>query len=181
MKIRSLFLAGPALAAGLACSTPSSAERTARTEPQDRPTEVGSAGTGMASGDLKGHASDQVIMGRIADASESSIVIESTSGDRHTLSLVDQTVVTISGRDSSASSLQPGQDVRASFNEVEGRNVAVRVEATPLPGSDTYTPASPPGTSPTESAPGTATPPMHPGSTGEPVRTEPSPTGRTGG
>ncbi len=67
MMTRALFLALPAVA-GLACSTTHSIAPPA---PQGRAAarEVGSAGTGMASGDVKGHASDQVITGRVANAS----------------------------------------------------------------------------------------------------------------
>jgi hypothetical protein len=175
MITRALFLALPAVA-GLACSTTHS-DKTARTDKGGTAREVGSAGTGMASGDVKGHASDQVITGRVANASPGALVIESATGERQTLSLVEQTVVTIDGRDSSVSSLQAGQDVRASFNEVNGQRVAVKVEAMPMRGSDTYTPASPPGTSPTEAAPGTSpNPPMHPGTSDMPAPSQPAPT-----
>lgn len=153
MRIRSLFMALPAVALGLACSTPSKAH-TARSEQQRG---VGTAGTGMASSDVKAHASDQVITGRVATASGGSLVIESTNGDRHTLALVDQTVVTLDGHDSNVSALQPGQDVRASFNEQDGRQVAVKVEAKPVTGASPYAPASPPGTAPAEMPPGDTT------------------------
>ncbi len=153
MRIRSLFMAMPAVALGLACSTPSSKSHTTARAEQDR--SVGSAGTGMASGDMKGHASDQVIMGRLAETSGGSLVIESTGGDRHTLSLVDQTVITVDGRQGSAAELHAGQEVRASFNEQDGRQVAVKVEATPAAGgANPYAPASPPGTAPSEMPPG---------------------------
>lgn len=152
MRIRSLFMALPAVALGLACSTMGSGDRSARAGQDERGTatagttrqpEVGSAGTGMT-GDLKGHASDQIITGRIADASEGSLVIESETGERQTVSVVDQTVVTIDGSDSSAASLTPGQDVRVSFNEQDGRHVAVKVEAMGMTGTDVR-PEVPPG------------------------------------
>lgn len=181
MRIRSLFMALPAVALGLACSTTGgSSDRTARAGQEPR--EVGSAGTGMAAGDVKGHASDQVISGRVADATDGSLVIESATGERHTLSLVDQTVVTLDGRDSSASALQRGQDVRASFNEMDGRHVAVKVEAMPATGSGTYTPASPPGTSPTDMPPGGRMhTPANPPSSDSPSSPSTTPGGSGGG
>lgn len=152
MRIRASYVGVPALLLGLACSTPGTHSRTARAGETKQGTQVepGSAGTGMAAGDVKGHASDRVISGRIADASDSSLVIESSSGERQTLSLVDQTVVTMDGRQSSVSSLEAGQDVRASFNEQDGKNVAVKIEAQPKAGAGVYTPGSPPGTAPAE-------------------------------
>ena len=149
MRIRTSYLGLPVLLLGLACST-AGTHRTARAG-DTRPA-PGSAGTGMASGELKGHASDHIISGRIANASDSALVIESNTGERQTLSLVDQTVVTMDGRDSSVSSLEAGQDVRASFNEQDGRNVAVKIEAQPKAGTGVTTPGSPPGTAPSDNA-----------------------------
>lgn len=156
MKIRSLFMALPAVALGLACSTMGSGDRTARSGHREPGTATAgttttTAPTTTAPGgmsDVKGHPSDQVITGRIADASAGSLVIESDQGQRHTLAVVEQTTVTVDGSDSTASALVPGQDVRASFNEQDGRNVAVKVEAMRAPGTDTYTPGSPPGALP---------------------------------
>ncbi len=155
MRIRSLYMALPAVA-GLACSTTGSGDRTARGGGEPSPPTAGTTTTteprgGMSTsgeGDIKGHDSDQVITGRIADASAGSLVIESDKGERHTLAVVDQTTVMVDGSDSSASALMAGQDVRASFNEQDGRNVAVKVEAMRAPGTDTYTPGSPPGSLP---------------------------------
>lgn len=152
MKIRASYLGLPVLVLGLACSTTHT--RTARAENTSQGTqaEPGSAGTGMAPGELKGHASDRVITGRIANASDRAIVIDSNDGQRQTLSLADQTVVTLDGQQSSASSLEAGQDVRASFNEQDGRNVAVKIEAQPKPGAGVYAPAAPPGTAPSDNS-----------------------------
>jgi hypothetical protein len=149
MRIHASYLGLPALLLGLACSTPGTHSRTARADRASQPA-PGSAGTGMTSGDVKGHASDHVISGRIANASDSSLVIESSSGERQTLSLVDQTVVMMDGRTTSVSSLEAGQEVRASFNEQDGKNVAVKIEAQPKAGAGVYTPGSPPGTAPAE-------------------------------
>ncbi len=156
MKILASYLGLPALVLGLACSTTGTHTRTARAgESPAVPgaqAEPGSAGTGTAPGELKGHASDQVITGRIADASDKQVVIDSSDGRQQTLSVADQTVVTLGGQESSASSLQPGQDVRASFNEQDGRNVAVKIDAQPIPGTGVTTPGSPPGTAPSENS-----------------------------
>jgi hypothetical protein len=94
---------------------------------------TGSTPGGVAS-ELKGHASDKLISGRVAEVSADRLSITSDQGGNEDLQLVDQTVVQIDGRDAHASDLKQGQDVRASYNDVDGQRVAVKVEAA-APGS----------------------------------------------
>ena len=50
-------------------------------------------------------------------------------GEEKTLELVPQTMVKVDGQDATRTELKEGQEVRASFNQVEGRDVAVQIEA----------------------------------------------------
>jgi hypothetical protein len=78
---------------------------------------------------VKGHAEDSVVSGKIARVLRRSVVIVSDSGDQSSLLIVPETTIEVDGRDAHRSDLQEGQDVRASFDEVNGRNVAVRIRA----------------------------------------------------
>jgi hypothetical protein len=135
MNIRAISLALPVLALGLACKTSGSTSGSAQAEPAQgsstaTATSKGDTGiTGSASSDMKGHASDRVVSGRVASASDDELVIESDQGSRQTLRIVDETLVTVDGQDRKATDLKEGQQVRASFNELEGKQVAVKVEA----------------------------------------------------
>lgn len=79
--------------------------------------------------EIKGHASDEVITGRIAKVSRRSISIAADTGEEKTLQLAPETTVVIDGQEAQRSQLQEGQEVRASFNQVYGRDVAVEVHA----------------------------------------------------
>lgn len=156
MDIRKMALALP-LAFGVACST-SQSNRTAKTEEPAAPagteaTREGSPGaagsdaeggrvatgpTGTTSGDttamagtsdLKGHASDRVLMGKVESVSSRSLAIQSDMGDSRTLEIVPETIITVDGRDGSFSDIREGQPIRASFNEQDGKQIAVKVEA----------------------------------------------------
>jgi hypothetical protein len=139
MKIRVLTLALPA-ALGLACShsqgtrTASSGQTEAGTATAGTESSSGTAGTsgisGSAPGELKGHDSDRIVSGTVADASGSALIIESQTGERQTLKVVDETTIVMTdGTDGNASDLRPGQEVRASFNDQSGEQVAVKVIA----------------------------------------------------
>jgi hypothetical protein len=121
MKIPVFTLVLPA-ALGLACSH-AQGSRTASASGQDE------AGVATASADLKGHDTDRVVSGTVADASGSSLVIQSPTGERQTLMIVEETSVLVDGIAGRASDLKPGQEVRASFNEQSGEPVAVKVLA----------------------------------------------------
>jgi hypothetical protein len=79
--------------------------------------------------DVKAHASDEVVSGRISKVSRSSVELESTDGKKKTLQLVPQTAIRVDGQDAQRSELKEGQEVRASFNKVDGKDVAVEIQA----------------------------------------------------
>jgi hypothetical protein len=126
------------------------------------------SGTATADDDLKGHESDELVSGKLTKVSDRSIEIESAQGEQKTLQVVPETLVTIDGRDAQASELQEGQEIRASFNTVEGRDVAVQIKAGQDTGMGTMQ-----GGSPGTMDPG-STGTMDPGSTGT---TDPGSTG----
>lgn len=129
----------------------------------DTATETGSTASGWAADstasqgtlaepddELKGHPSDEVVSGRIAKVSRRSISIATDAGEQKTLQLAPETLIVIDGRDAQRSDLEEGQEVRASFNQVYGRDVAVEVHA----GAEA-SPSTDPGSSSTmEGSPG---------------------------
>jgi hypothetical protein len=76
---------------------------------------------------VKGHASDQVLSGRIAEVSQDKVKIESRSGQSKDLELAPETL--IDGKTGNHQALKEGQQVRASFNEVDGKSVAVEIHS----------------------------------------------------
>jgi hypothetical protein len=98
---------------------------------QDDGTLTGDRTAGAMGGasDLKGHASDRVLMGKVESVSSGSLSIESDMGDRRTLRVVPETIITVEGRDGAIADLKEGQPIRASFNEQDGSEVAVKIEA----------------------------------------------------
>jgi hypothetical protein len=88
------------------------------------------ATTGTTGSDIRGHASDQVVMGRVESVSSGSLSIASDMGGAaKTLHVVPETVITVEGRDGLIADIKEGEQVRASFNEQDGRQVAVKIEA----------------------------------------------------
>jgi hypothetical protein len=82
----------------------------------------------MEPGDeVQAHAGDDVVNGTIARVSRRTLVIDSDTGEQKTLFLAPETSIQVDGQDARRSDLQEGQDVRASFNEVNGRDIAVKV------------------------------------------------------
>jgi Cu/Ag efflux protein CusF len=77
----------------------------------------------------KAHSDDQTVTGKVTKVSLRSIAIKSEMGEEKTLQLVPQTSVKVDGQDATHSDLKEGQEVRASFNQVDGRDVAVEIEA----------------------------------------------------
>jgi hypothetical protein len=143
MKTRSLALAVP-LAVGIACthqtgamSRPSDENRQAAAQEQQGQQQA--AGGGAATGRrdplmqpgpaVQGHAEDQIVNGRVAAATDSSVTIETEQGDKRTLQIVPQTTVQLDGQDASGADLAEGVPVRASFDTVDGQEVAVKVQA----------------------------------------------------
>ena len=80
--------------------------------------------------DIKGHASDQVLVGTVASVSSGSLSIApDLGGAARTLLIVPETLITVEGRDARLGEIKEGEQVRASFNEQQGRQVAVKIEA----------------------------------------------------
>jgi hypothetical protein len=117
--------------------------------------------------DIKGHASDRVVMGTVSSMTSGTLSIASdTGGAAKTLHVVPETIITVDGVDARISDIKEGEQVRASFSEQEGRQVAVKIEAGPstmggtgtsadTPPADTATPAQP-GTSGTSGTSGSS-------------------------
>lgn len=140
----------------------------------DSPTASGGvSGTMSGTAEATPHSDDETVTGKVTSITESSVAIQSDMGEEKLLELVPQTMVKVDGQDASRTDLKEGQEVRASFNHVEGRDVAVQIEAREsagstgtMPGDTTGTgtsdPAGSTGTtdpaSPTESAPPTPEP-----------------------
>jgi hypothetical protein len=87
-----------------------------------------SGGAGGAAG-ATGHAGDKTVTGKLSKISDDSVTIESGKGQRHELKIVGQTMIRMDGKDASRSQLKEGQEVRASFAEHGGQQVAVRIDA----------------------------------------------------
>jgi Cu/Ag efflux protein CusF len=82
-----------------------------------------------AGGDLKAHESDDMVSGTVQKVSKKSIAIQGTGGQMTSLQLVPETLVTVDGQDAKPTQLREGQEVRASFNTVGGKQTAVKIEA----------------------------------------------------
>lgn len=135
--------------------------------------------------EIKAHASDQIVSGEIGQVSESSLTIASDLGDTKVLEIAPETSITVDGQDATAAELEEGQPVRASYNQVEGRDVAVAVEVGAPSPSELGEPGSPPestsspGESPGSSgssgtgSSGSVTQPSEPGTAGEPTSPHP--------
>jgi hypothetical protein len=141
MKIRTVALAVP-LALGMACqhaSRQGSPGTGAMSEPSSSKPQA--SGGGAAGGPLaedpimrpgpsiQGHAEDQIVVGRIAEKSDSEITIATPGGEHRTLQLVEQTAIELDGMEATGDDLTEGQPVRASFDVVDGQEVAVKVRA----------------------------------------------------
>lgn len=147
VSARSIALALP-LALGLACAHGRSSQAQTDTTGEDRGTAAADM-SGTSQDRLRGHSDDQTVTGRVTDVTAHSISIESGEGAAKTLHIVPQTVVTIDGRDARPDEIQQGQEVRASYNTQEGRDVAVRIVSEGSGGTGTstdapsYTPSEP--------------------------------------
>jgi hypothetical protein len=186
MKARAIALAVP-LALGAACTHTG---RTASTSSQQPQAAQGAPQGGGATGArdplmepglaIQGHGGDKIVAGRISEATGSQVTIETPAGDRRVLQIVPQTMVELDGREADSRDLAEGQMVRASFDDVDGQDVAVKIRAgdTSAAASDattdqgTGTSSDQPGNGTAPNAPGTATPDAGwgpPGSSGNPA------------
>jgi len=110
-----------------------------------------------------------------ASVSSGSLSISSDMGGAaRTLQVVPETIITVDGREGRIADIKEGEQIRASFNEQDGRNVAVKIEAGPMTGghmgttgtgTGTTTDMGAPGSSPTGSS-STSDTGTHSGSTG---------------
>lgn len=101
--------------------------------PADRPgtTNPGpdARGATAAPGDLAGHSDDQLVSGKVAKVSKGELrIAPQGGGEAKTLKIVKETVVTVNGKDAKPGQLKQGQQVRASYNQVEGQDTAVKIE-----------------------------------------------------
>jgi hypothetical protein len=78
---------------------------------------------------IQGHGEDQIVAGRVAAATASEVTIQTPQGDNRTLQIVPETLVQIDGQDASSQALAEGQAIRASFDVVDGQEVAVKIRA----------------------------------------------------
>src|SRR6266511_753036 len=87
-------------------------------------------GSSAAAGgrELGGHSDDQTVTGKVAKLGKRSISIEASGGEAKTLKIVPQTDVTMNGKTAKTSQIKPGQQVRASFNQQGGQDVAVTID-----------------------------------------------------
>jgi hypothetical protein len=159
MNVRAMGVAA-ALVLLAACRTSSTAQAPASGTQEPRATAgtpSGAAGQDplMEPGpEIKGHASDQVVSGEILEVTGSSLTIDAQAGAARVLEVAPETSITVDGQEATLGDLEEGQPVRASFNEVAGRNVAVQIEASGPPSLGT-----PPGEPALPSIPDPAAPP----------------------
>jgi hypothetical protein len=140
MNLRTVGVA-VAVVLAMACKTSgSNASGGTRTSSAGEPSSTQSPPSGATAGqdplmqpgpDIKGHASDQVVSGSVGRVSSHEVAIVSDLGDTVVLEVVPETAITIEGMDADSADLQEGQPVRASFNNVEGQDVAVEIRALP--------------------------------------------------
>ncbi len=80
---------------------------------------------------IKAHASDKVLSGTISTAGSHSISVKSDDGRTTTLVIVPETSITKNGEDVQRSMLHEGDQIHASYNEMQGDDIAVVIEITP--------------------------------------------------
>jgi hypothetical protein len=90
--------------------------------------EAPSSGGMHGSGDVRDHAGDKIVRGRLSAVSADEITILSGSSEQK-LKIVPQTALTLDGKEVQRSELKEGLPVRASFLEHGGEQIAVRIEA----------------------------------------------------
>jgi hypothetical protein len=140
MKARAIALVVAPLALGTACvhsgqtaATPSGEQQAAVAAGAPAGASTGAPAARdplMQPGlEIQGHGSDQIVAGRIAEASGSQVIIQTQQGDARTLQIVPETMIQLDGQDAASGDLAEGQAVRASFDVVEGQEVAVKIRA----------------------------------------------------
>jgi hypothetical protein len=190
MNARAIALVVP-LALGTACTHAGQSGAMSRGEPQE-PSAGSTASSAPLAKDpimqpgpaIQGHGEDQIVFGRIAEATGSQVTIQTPQGEKRTLQIVPETMVQLDGQDAASQDLAEGQPVRASFDVVDGQEVAVKIRAgdvgpasqgTGSSSTDQGTGASDQATPPPAPDPGNATPDAgwgQPGSSGSPAPTD---------
>jgi hypothetical protein len=84
---------------------------------------------------------EKVLDGKVSSVYGQTLFIVSPLGQDEVLVILPETVISVDGREAKLSDIQEGQDVRASYDDRDGRNVASRIEAgqpgaTPPPSSE---------------------------------------------
>lgn len=135
MKARAIALVVP-LAVGIACVHTG---QTASTQPPPGERQAAAGATGGAPGArdplmepglaIQGHGEDRIVAGRIAAATGSEVTIQTPQGDKRTLQIVPETMIQLDGQDAASEDLVEGQAIRASFDDVDGQEVAVKIRA----------------------------------------------------
>jgi hypothetical protein len=170
MNVRALGLAISLVLGMAACTTsrsqtrPSGSTETASSGEQGADTASSAAGSQTAGSQggpvgaldplmepgpaIKGHASDQVVSGEVGVVSEDSVAIQSSRGDTKVLEIVPETSIVIDGMEGSSEFIEEGEPVRASFNELEGRDVAVEIQVGRAPSGRAFDLGAPSGATP---------------------------------
>lgn len=120
---------GPSGSSGGAMGSGGSSE-TMGTEHQGSGGSADHAQQGSASGpgSTGAHEGDQMLNGKLSKVSKDEISITAKGGEAKTLKIKPETVVTINGKDAKPTQLKKGQSVRASYENVSGDDVAVKIE-----------------------------------------------------
>lgn len=126
---------------------PSDQQASGAPQPPDRqqPADQQQAGTGEQAGaaqqdlpsadpvirpgpSIQGHAEDETVAGHIAEVSADELVIDTESGQAR-LQVVPETSIELDGMEASVEDLLEGQPVRASYDTVDGQEIAVKIRA----------------------------------------------------
>lgn len=121
MRIRELALALPLVMGIAACKTSSTQGSTTASAGQPATAAPGSV--------TAAHSDDEVVTGKISRLTPQSVTIATTDGTDKTLQLVPETSIKLDGHDTDKTALEEGLPVRASFSNVQDREVAVEVHA----------------------------------------------------
>ena len=109
-------------------------------EPGAGPMGGGPSDHGQMGSDAGAAGSPGAMVGRISKVSGKSLSIKSAQGESKTLKIVPETVVTVNGKTVKPSQIKAGRPVRASYNEQDGQDVAVRIDVgrTPAAGGSNH-------------------------------------------
>ena len=111
-------------------------ERQQQAQAQRQPSPGAGAMAGGATTQPQQQTPTQTVSGQLVEASPNEIRVGPATGNEIRLQVNPNTQVTQNGQTASVSDLQPGSQVRASYNVQQGQAVATRIEATsPSPGT----------------------------------------------